>query len=85
MQELFAEIGAELVPFLGRAVASLVLTLVGAAVEFNALSSLTEGDLMLGGWLLYLGAVALYAGLFVVGPDALAQLSGDAEGTGDVA
>ena len=85
MQELIAEVGAELLPFLGRAVASVVLTVVGALVEFNALSSLTSGDLMLGGWLLYLGAVALYAGLFVVGPDALAQLSGDDDVTGEPA
>ena len=85
MQELFAEVGAELLPFLGRAVASVVLTVAGTFVELNAVSSLTHGDLALGGWLLYLGAVALYAGLFVLGPDALAQLSGESEATDETA
>lgn len=79
MQELFAEVGTELLPFVGRAIAAVVLTLAGMAVELDALSTLTSGDLAVGVWLLYLGAIALYGGLFVVGPDALAQLSDDGE------
>jgi hypothetical protein len=75
MIDLFVEIGAELLPVLVRAVAAGVLTLLGMAVELNALSTLADGELVFGGWLLYLGAVALYGGLFVVGPDALARLA----------
>lgn len=84
MQELFAEVGTELVPFLFRAVGAVVLALAGTFVEFNAISTLLSGDLLLGGWLLYVGALALYAGLFVLGPDALAELS-DEDGEADAA
>lgn len=71
MQELLSEVGAELVPVVLRAVGALALTLFGTAVEFNALSSVVGGDLVVGAWLGYVGAIALYAGLAVVGPDAL--------------
>lgn len=77
MQELFAEVGAEIVPFLIRGLGAVVLALGGTYVEFTAVSELLGGDLVVGAWLLYLGTLALYAGLFVVGPDALAELSAD--------
>lgn len=74
MQELVAELLAEGVPLLIRAVAAVVLTLGGAFAELNAVTSLLSGELALGLWTLYVGAVALYGGLFVFGPEVLERL-----------
>lgn len=71
MQELAAELLAEGVPLVLRAVAAVVLTLGGAAAELNAVASFGSGNLLVGLWMLYVGAVALYGGLFVFGPEVL--------------
>lgn len=82
MMELLSEAGAELLPAAVQGVAALALTLVGMAVELNAVSTLTSGDLLFGGWLVYVGGVALYAGVVVLGPEALDKLS---DGNADAA
>ena len=81
MQELLAEGGAELLSVLGRALVAAVLTVVGAVIEMNAVSSLAAGDLLVGVWTLYMGGIALYAGLFVLGPEIVESLGGQSDAT----
>lgn len=80
MQELLANVGAEGFPLLGRSVA-VALTLLGGAVEASALSSLQAGALAFGLWKVYLGGVALYAGLFVLGPEIRSTIEEDTDAT----
>ena len=55
-------------------VAALAITLAGAFAELTASQWVMGGETVVGLWLAYMGAIALYAGLFVVGggllPDA---------------
>ena len=71
MQELLADLAGEGLPLLGRALAVTVFTLVGGAAEMSALSTLQTGALAFGLWKVYVGVLALYAGLFVFGPVSL--------------
>lgn len=71
MQELLAELAAEVVPVAVRAVAALAFTLVGGALELSALASLQGGAPLVGLWKVYVGAIALYAGVNVLGPQVL--------------
>lgn len=81
MQELLANVGSEGLPLLGRAVAVAALTLIGGAAEVSAFSSLLDGALAVGLWKLYVGGVALYAGLFVLGPEVLEALEETPDGS----
>jgi hypothetical protein len=68
MQELFADFAAEGLPAVARAFAALAFTLLGSAAELSALSTLQTGALAFGLWKVYVGTLALYAGLVVFGP-----------------
>jgi len=68
MQELLADFAAEGLPAVLRSLAVVGFTLFGGAVELSALSSLGTGALLFGLWKVYVGGLALYAGLFVFGP-----------------
>ena len=57
-----------------RAIAAVAFTLVGMFVELNAVASILSGEFAFGLWALYMGALALYAGLFVFGADVLARV-----------
>lgn len=74
MHDLLADAAAEGPGLLVRSVAAVVLTLFGGAVEASAISSLMDGALAFGLWKVYVGGVALYAGLFVFGPEVLEML-----------
>ncbi len=61
-------------------VAALAITLAGAFAEVTASQWVLGGETVVGLWLAYMGAIALYAGLFVVdggllpdAPDATAE------------
>lgn len=71
MQEAVGVVG-EVVPLALRAVAAVAFTLVGTFVELNAVASIAAGELAFGLWTLYMGGIALYAGLFVFGADVVA-------------
>ena len=58
-----------------RALAAVAFTLVGMFVELNALVSILSGEFAFGLWALYMGAIALYAGLFVFGADVAARVT----------
>ena len=73
MSEALGVLG-EVVPLALRAAAAVAFTLVGMFVELNALASILSGEFAFGLWALYMGAIALYAGLFVFGADVLARV-----------
>lgn len=74
MQELLADFVGEGLPALGRAIAVAAFTLLGGAAEMSALSSLQTGAMAFGLWKVYVGALALYAGLVVFGPWSLPSM-----------
>lgn len=63
---------------LGEFLAALVFTAAGAFAELTAAGSLADGRMAVGLWLAYVGAVALYAGLFVAGGGVLGRVFGSA-------
>ncbi|MEF8773144.1 MAG: hypothetical protein V5A23_00690 [Halobacteriales archaeon] len=64
----------------GELLAALVFTAAGAFAELTAAGSLADGRMAVGLWLAYVGAVALYAGLFVAGGGVLGRLFGASAG-----
>lgn len=61
------ESGLELAAVAFYALASGALTYAGLLSESVGLQQFTAGETAVGLWFLYVGAVALYAGLYVVG------------------
>lgn len=57
----------ELLALLGYALAAGVLTGLGALAEGAGLRSLGAGDVVVGLWFAYMGAVALFAGMYLLG------------------
>jgi len=62
---------AELLAVLFYAVVSVVLTYEGLLSESAALGQFTGGHVGLGVWYLIMGALALYAGVVLIGRDRL--------------
>ena len=77
MYELVLELFGETASVALRAVGTLAFTALGIFAELNAVHSLTTGEQMIGLWALYMGAIALYAGLVVFGGETLSQFRGD--------
>jgi len=67
VDELLTESFVEVLALVLTAVGSGVLALVGTAAELAAFGNLTTGDLGIGLWELCLGALLLYAGLYLLG------------------
>jgi len=65
---------ADLLAVLFYAVVSAVLTYEGLLSELAALGQLTGGDVGLGLWYLIMGALALYAGVGLIGRERLLPL-----------
>jgi hypothetical protein len=57
----------ELADVLLSLVAAGLLTVVGALTESAGLANLLAGQSMLGLWELWMGAIALYAGVYMLG------------------
>ncbi|MFC7019805.1 MULTISPECIES: hypothetical protein [Haloarcula] len=57
----------ELADLLLSLVAAGLLTVVGALTESAGLANLLAGQSMLGLWELWMGAIALYAGVYLLG------------------
>lgn len=70
MRELLAPI-AEGVVVVVYTIVAAALTGVGIVVEAAGLAALTTGDLQLGVWMAYMGALALYAGIVLLGAEHL--------------
>lgn len=70
----------DVLPELFELLVAGLLTAAGVALEWNALQWLGTGhDPIVVAWLAYMGVLALYAGLFVVGGGLPRQLAGVAD------
>ncbi|GGO00370.1 MULTISPECIES: hypothetical protein [Haloarcula] len=67
MNGLASESLAELLGLLLSALVAGLLTVVGALTESAGLSNLLAGQSVFGLWELWMGAVLLYAGLYMLG------------------
>jgi hypothetical protein len=67
MNAIVTESLAELAGLLLSLVAAGLLTVVGALTESAGLANLLAGQSMLGLWELWMGAIALYAGVYLLG------------------
>jgi hypothetical protein len=67
-------------PELAESLAAVSFTVLGAVAELNAAGSLADGQTTIGLWFAYVGAVALYGGLFVAGDGLLGSFAGSATG-----
>ncbi|MBX0322251.1 hypothetical protein EGH21_04295 [Halomicroarcula sp. F13] len=67
MNGLVSESLAELLGLLVSALLAGVLTVVGVLTESAGLSNLLAGQSVFGLWELWMGAVLLYAGLYMLG------------------
>lgn len=66
----------EVVPEVVYGLIASVLTLLGVAVELTGVQNLTGGHQTIGIWMLFLGVVALYAGIEVARDKALPAIRG---------
>lgn len=57
----------ELLEVVGYTVASLLVSLLGVGVEGAGITNLLSGDPTLGLWEVFMGAVALYVGFYLLG------------------
>lgn len=67
MDELLYDSLGELLALVGTAMASGVITLVGVLTERAALRDVATGHPTLGAWELFMGGLALYVGLYLLG------------------
>lgn len=58
---------AEGVALVGSALGSTVFTLVGIVAEYAGIQSLAAGHSTVGAWEVWLGAVALFVGVYLLG------------------
>lgn len=61
------ELAVAVAELTGYAVVGLVLTTLGLFAEWLSLSYLAAGNTMFAAWLVFMGAVALYAGIVGIG------------------
>lgn len=67
MQGLLSETLAELLGLVVSVVAAGLFTAVGLLTENAALADITTGQTVLGLWELWMGVLALYAGVYLLG------------------
>lgn len=67
MREAALDLVAELVAFVGLGVIGSVLSFLGVSMETLGLASLTSGELVIGLWYLYMGSLALYVAVYLIG------------------
>ena len=67
MYELLVEAGGELLAVLAYSFATSILTLLGVLAERTSLQQYAAGQDASAVWLAFMGAVALYAGLYMLG------------------
>lgn len=67
MYEFIAEVAGEALAVAVYVLASGLLTLLGVVAEQTSLANYSAGDVTAAAWLAVMGAVALYAGLYMLG------------------
>ncbi|MFC6861958.1 hypothetical protein ACFQGE_00620 [Halomicroarcula sp. GCM10025817] len=67
MNAIVTESVAELAGLVFSLLAAGLLTVVGALIESAGLANLLAGQSTLGLWELWMGAIALYAGVYMLG------------------
>lgn len=67
MQDVTLDLAAELIAFLGFGIAGSVLGLLGFSMETLGVTSLSSGELAIGLWYLYMGSLALFVAVYLIG------------------
>lgn len=67
MHEVALDLAAELITVLGLGVVGSILGLLGFSMETLGLTSLTSGELVIGLWYLYMGSLALFVAVYLIG------------------
>lgn len=67
MQELLAEVIADLVALVVLSASAVLFAVLGMLSEQAGLASLATGQLAVGLWFVYMGALALFVGLYLLG------------------
>lgn len=67
MQEIVLDLAAELIAFVGLGIIGSVLSLLGFSMETIGFTSLTSGELVIGLWYLYMGSLALFVAVYLIG------------------
>lgn len=67
MQDVALNLAAELIAFVGLGIVGSVLGLLGFSMETLGLTSLTSGELIIGLWYLYMGSLALFVAVYLIG------------------
>ncbi|RRJ29190.1 hypothetical protein [Halocatena pleomorpha] len=65
MDELVSGSVTELLALIGSAIGSIVFTVSGMLIEHNSLQSVVAGHSTVGVWEMYMGGLALIAGLYL--------------------
>lgn len=67
MLDAALDVAAELLAWLLTALAAGALTVLGVLAEGQGLANFTAGHEMVAVWFAYMGAIALYAGVYTLG------------------
>lgn len=67
INEFVSDSFAELVAIVGSALGSAIFTSIGLLVEHSSVQNVVAGHSAVGFWEMYMGAVALFAGLYLLG------------------
>ena len=67
MQEIALDLAAELIALVGFGVVGSVFGFLGFSMESLGLTSLTSGELVVGVWYLYMGSLALFVAVYLIG------------------
>ncbi|UPM43571.1 hypothetical protein [Halocatena salina] len=65
MDDLISESVVEIVALIGSAVGSILFTVGGVVLEHSSLQSVVAGQSTVGLWEMYMGGLALIAGLYI--------------------
>lgn len=77
MEEMLLEAAAGLISFILYGVLAGVFGYTGFVLEEVGLTSLLSGDMVLGLWYLYMGSLALYVAIYLIGfPELPHRVSG---------
>lgn len=67
MQEVLADVVAELVAIVVLSTGAAVLAVAGVFFEQAGVTNLATGQVALGAWYVYMGSLALFAGAYLLG------------------
>lgn len=67
MEEFVSESVAEILALIGSAIGSAVFTVGGLLIEQSSIQNVVAGQSAVGLWEMYMGAIALIVGLYLLG------------------